>query len=190
MSSIDACWQQIFWVCRWLWLAQKPPGTPALEEGWGGSWKWSPGKEADILAVGDSFLLQLGFLGSALPALSTRTHSPSSLAILLPASAWSAPHTKGSPPASSQGLSRNKISSPSRSGERVHSICGNPCRITTRPAPCRVQKVYLHSLISSLLLLSICHVPGIVLLLPVSSSDGEPTTSRGSPTSPAQKTHH
>lgn len=57
---------------------------------------------------------------SVLPAPSTKTRSPISPAILLLASALSEPHNKGPPPASSQGLSRNEISSISKNGEHVY----------------------------------------------------------------------
>lgn len=46
------------------------------------------------------------------------------------------------------------------------------------------------SALTSLHSLSACHVPDVVLLPFVSSSDGELTTSQHSPTSPSQETHH
>lgn len=105
--------------------AQKLPGTPVLEGGSGGSWKLEFREGGGHTGCGDIFLLQSGLLSSAPSTRDpphpsptpppSRSSQPSSF-LPLPCQ----PHTEGSPPASSQGLSRNKISHVLRGNMFIH----------------------------------------------------------------------
>lgn len=112
-------------VHRWLWLPRSFLEPQCWKEVVEVPGSWSSGKEADTLAAGTfssysqaSSVLLLP-LGTLLTIPSTpqpsRSSQPSSF-LPLPCQ----PHTEGSPPASSQGLSRNEISHVLRGNMFIH----------------------------------------------------------------------